>query len=237
MSTLTRRQPATEDLQPRSIPELENGDRLTRAEFERRYDAMPQLKKAELIEGEVYMPSPVRHDRHSRPHLHVSTWLGCYEAGTPGVEAGDNGTLRLDLDNELQPDAYLMIAPECGGQARIDQDDYVAGAPELIVEVASSSVSYDLHAKLQVYRRSGVREYVVWRVLDQQVDWFVLREGRYDPMSLGADGLYRSPVFPGLWLDPAALVRGGLGRVLAVVQDGLKSAEHVEFVTRLGAGK
>jgi Uma2 family endonuclease len=237
MSTLTRRQPATEDLQPRSIPELENGDRLTRAEFERRYDAMPQLKKAELIEGEIYIPSPVRHQRHGRPHSQVIGWLIHYEAATPGVQVGDNGSLRLDLDNELQPDAYLMIAPDCGGQARIDQEDYVAGAPELIVEVASSSVSYDLHAKMQVYRRSGVCEYVVWRVLDQQVDWFVLHEGRFDPMDRPADGLYRSTAFPGLWLDPTALLSGDLARVLAVVQDGLKSAEHQEFVTRLGAAK
>src|SRR5208282_6607351 len=99
-----------------SIPELENGDRLTREEFERRYEAMPNLKKAELIEGVVYMPSPVRQRRHSRPHLHLCTWLGHYEAGTPGVEGGDNGSIRLDLDNEPQPDAFLFIQPECGGQ-------------------------------------------------------------------------------------------------------------------------
>jgi Uma2 family endonuclease len=239
MSTITRREPIFEQPQPprSSIPELENGDRLTRAEFERRYDAMPELKKAELIEGAVYMPSPVRHRRHGRPHIHVATWLGCYEAGTPGVEGGDNGSLRLDLDNEPQPDAYLIIAPNRGGQARIDTDDYIEGAPELVAEVASSSVSYDLGTKLQVYRRNGVREYVVWRVLDQQIDWFVLREGRFDPLELPAEGFFRSTVFPGLWLDTTALLRGDLARVLAVVQDGLKSAEHQEFAARLGTPK
>src|SRR5438067_6966374 len=145
-------------------PPLESGDRLTRAEFERRYDAMPGLKKAELIEGVVHMPSPVTFRKHARPHLYLNGWLLHYLAATPGVDGGDNASLRLDLDNEPQPDGFLMILPSHGGQARIDEDDYVAGGPELVAEVASSSASYDLHAKLHVYRRNGVREYVVWRV-------------------------------------------------------------------------
>jgi Uma2 family endonuclease len=215
------------------IPLLENGDRLTRAEFERRYEAMPQLKKAELIEGVVYVPSPTRLRRHGRPHGRLVTWLGVYEANTPGVEIGDNTTARLDLDNEPQPDALLLIAPEQGGQARISTDDYVEDGPELVGEIAASSASYDLNVKLHVYRRSRVREYVVWRVLDREIDWFVLRRERYDRLPLGADGLLRSEVFPGLWLDPEALVRGDMVRVLAVVQQGIASPEHAEFVRRL----
>ena len=215
------------------VPPLENGDVLTRAEFERRYEAMPHLKKAELIEGVVYVPSPVRHRAHSHPHIHLTGWLVQYEAGTPGVEAGDNGTIRLDLDNEPQPDALLFIDPACGGQARIDADDYIEGAPELVAEVASSSASYDLHVKLRVYRRNGVREYIVWRVLEQELDWFVLRAGQYARMSVDAEGLLKSEVFPGLWLDPVALLRGDLATVLAVVQRGLASPEHAAFVARL----
>ncbi len=235
MSTISR--PAPTGHPVKLVPELEAGDRLTRAEFERRYEAMPDLKKAELIEGVVYMPSPVRHRRHSRPNVHLCTWLGQYEAGTPGVEAGDNGSVRLDLDNEPQPDACLIIDPGLGGQARISDDDYLEGAPELVAEVASSSASYDLGVKLQVYRRNGVREYVVWRVLDRQIDWFVLREGRYESMALSAEGLYRSTVFPGLWLDPVALRNHDLARVLAVVQEGLNTAEHADFVARLEQAK
>jgi Uma2 family endonuclease len=217
----------------RAIPPLENGDRLTRAEFVRRYDAMPELKKAELVEGEVYIPSPVRHGRHSHPHTRLVTWLGNYETDTPGVEAGDNGSIRLDLDNEPQPDAYLIIRPEWGGQARISADDYIEGAPELVAEVASSSASYDLGKKLNAYRRNGVREYVVWRVLDRQVDWFVNREGRFELIPSAADGILRSTVFPGLWLDPAALVRGEKATVKAILQQGLNSPEHADFVARL----
>jgi Uma2 family endonuclease len=233
MATATLREQST-DPHRQVFPPLENGDHLTRDQFERRYQAMPELKKAELIEGVVYMPSPVRHRRHSRPHNHLSTWLGYFEANTPGVEAGDNGSIRLDLDNEPQPDAYLMVEPDRGGQSRISEDDYIEGAPELVAEVASSSVSYDLGVKLKVYRRNGVREYLVWRVLDHQVDWFVLHEGRYEPLAAGADGILRSTIFPGLWLDQASLLKGDLATVLAVLQQGVHSPEHANFVARLG---
>jgi Uma2 family endonuclease len=215
------------------VPALENGDRLTRAEFERRYEAMPHLKKAELIEGVVYVPSPVRHRQHGSAHAHLIVWLGQYAAHTPGVEVGDNSSVRLDLDNEPQPDALLFIDPTRGGQVRISDDGIIEGAPELVAEVASSSVSYDLHAKLHVYRRNGVCEYIVWRVLEQGVDWFVLRDGQYERMPLDAQGLVRSEVFPGLWLDPAALLRGDLATVLATIQQGLTSPEHSTFVARL----
>jgi len=218
---------------PASVPPLENGDRLTRAEFERRYDAMPDLKKAELIEGEVYVGSPVRHRQHGKPHGQIMTWIGTYSASTPGVEFGDNSSIRLDLNNGPQPDAFLMIESGRGGQARVGEDDYVEGAPELVAEIAASSVSYDLGKKLHAYRRNGVKEYIVWRVQDHEVDWFVLREGRYEPLAPGPDGLLRSEAFPGLWLDPAALLRGDLAVVLDQVREGLASPEHAAFVAGL----
>lgn len=149
--------------QTRIMP-LENGDRLTRALFEQRYHAMPKHKKAELIEGKVYIASPVRARKHGKPHAAVMTWLGCYWQGTPGIELMDNPTVRLDTDNEPQPDACLRIESIAGGQSRITDDDYIEGAPELIVEIAASTASYDLHDKKQVYRRNGVQEYLVWRL-------------------------------------------------------------------------
>ena len=216
-----------------TIPPLENGDRLARVEFERRYDAMPHLQKAELIEGVVYVPSPVRHRQHGSPHAHLILWLGQYAAHTPGVEVSDNSSVRLDLDNEPQPDALMLIDPARGGQTRLSAEGFIEGAPELVAEVASSSVSYDLHAKLHVYRRNGVRAYVVWRVLEGEIDWFVLRAGQYERLPLQTNGLLRSEVLTGLWLDPAALLRGDLPMVLSIVQQGLASPEHAAFVARL----
>ena len=216
-------------------PPLESGDRLSWAEFERRYEAMPEVKKAELVDGVVIMGSPVRMRSHGRPHAHVLTWLGTFESVTPGVFVADNASARLDLDNEPQPDALLMIEPSAGGQARIAEDDYIEGAPELVVEVASSSVSFDLHAKLNAYRRAGVREYVVWRVLDGAVDWLEQDGGRFAPRPAGQDGLHRSAIFPGLWLDAAAMLRGDLSAVLDGLRRGLDGPEHAAFVDRLRA--
>ena len=217
------------------IPPLEPGDRLTRDEFERRYEAMPRGIKAELLEGLVHMPSPTRFRRHGRPHSHLITWLGNYESGTPGVEAGDNSTIRLDLDNEPQPDVLLWIDETAGGRARISNDDYLEGSPELLVEVAASSASYDLHDKLQDYQRNGVQEYIVWRVYDRRVDWFRLENAQYVPMHPDATGVIHSRVFPGLRLAVTALLNGELASVLATLQQGLATAEHQAFVETLAA--
>ena len=216
-----------------ATPPLVEGDRLTCEEFERRYDAMPNLKKAQLIEGVVYMPSPVRMQRHGLPSRHLSGWLAVYEAGTPGVLGADNATVRLDSDNEPQPDALLLIDPALGGQARISADDYLEMAPELVAEISSSTVKNDLETKYRVYQRSQVREYVTWRVLDKTVDWFILRQGKFDRLQPGLDGILKSEVFPGLWLDAGALVRGDLAGVLAVVQQGIASPEHAQFIGKL----
>ncbi|MBD2437526.1 Uma2 family endonuclease [Nostoc sp. FACHB-110] len=211
-----------------TTPPLENGDRLTRAEFERRYHAMSHLKKAELIEGVVYVASPVRAKTHGKPHSRIMGWLVAYEAATPGVETLDNTTVLLDADNEPQPDALLRI--EQGGQSRITEDDYVEGAPELIVEIAASSASYDLHEKLKVYRRNQVQEYLVWRVYDRQFDWFRLNEGEYIQLTPNSDDIICSLVFPGLWLAKSALLSGDLAQVLATLEQGLSTPEHQSFV-------
>ena len=210
---------------------LEPGDRLTRPEFERRYEAMPHLKKAELIEGVVYVPSPVRHEGHGRQHAALSYWLSGYSTSTPGLEVSDNATVRLDLDNEPQPDLLLRIVP--GGQSRVDPGGFIDGAPELVAEIASSSAAYDLHQKLNVYRRHGVREYIVWRVLEQAIDWFVLRDGSYERLHTDEVGVFRSEVFPGLWLDTPAMIRGDMATVLKVLAEGLASGEHEVFVVNL----
>jgi Uma2 family endonuclease len=158
-------------------------------------------------------------------------WLGAYIAATPGVDIGDNATIRLDIDNEPQPDALLRLEPEDGGRSRIGEDDNIEGPPELIVEIAASSASYDIHDKLDAYRRNGVQEYVVWRVYEQVVDWWELHEGEY--IALPLDEVFRSVVFPGLCLNVSALLKGALAAVLMSLQQDLATEAHTAFVARI----
>ncbi|MGK7892052.1 MAG: Uma2 family endonuclease [Leptolyngbyaceae cyanobacterium] len=220
--------------QSKPLPRLENGDRLTRAEFERRYAGMPNVK-AELIEGVVYMAAALRYRRHGNPHSHILGWLELYAAYTPGVESADNATVRLDLDNEPQPDALLRLDEQYGGQSTISEDDYVEGAPELIVEIAASTASYDLHDKLRAYRRNGVREYLVWLVEDQEFRWYCLQDGAYILQEPNPDGQLCSQCFPGLCLVVDALLAGQMAIALETQQEALKSAEHQQFVAQLEA--
>lgn len=214
------------------LPRLENGDHLDRAEFLRRYDAMPDLKKAELIEGIVYLGSPVHLEGHGSPHADLIGWLGVYRAATVGLAVADNTTTLLDLDNTPQPDGSLTIKPEFGGRTK-REGDYISGGPELVAEVSGSSASIDLNSKFRLYRRNGVLEYVVWRVYERQIDWYRLKAGEYEPLAPGSDGILRSETFPGLWLDPAALIAGNLARVLLVLHQGTETPEHAEFVRTL----
>lgn len=223
---------------PPHQPPFETGDHLSRAEFERRYTAYPEIKKAELIEGVVYiMSSPIRYQQHSRPHGMTVTWLGTYEVATPGVLSGIEPTVRLDSENEVQPDALLRLDPRLGGRSRVAEDGYLEGPPELIVEIAASSAAYDLFEKRRVYQRCGVLEYLVLQVYEQRVDWFHLREGVYEALQPDADGLWRSELFPGLLLQPEAIWADDLAGLLAVLQTGLATPEHAEFVARLQAAR
>ena len=217
------------------LPILEGGDRLSRAEFERRYQGMPEVKKAELIEGVVYVASPVRIKHHGEPHGDIVTWLGLYKVATPSVMLGDNTTVRLDGENEPQPDALLRIDEFCGGQSRISEDDYIEGAPELIVEIAASSASYDLHDKLRAYRRNGVREYLVWLTQERIFRWYGLVEGEYVLQQPDDQGILRSQGFPGLQLAVEALLAGDMQRVLAVLQEGMRSEAYRLFVQTLAS--
>ena len=212
---------------------LKHGERLTREEFERRYDAMPYVKKAELIEGVVYMPSPVRIDFHGRPHAQIMAWLGAYWIATPGVDLADNSTVYLDSNNEHQPDALLRIEPAQGGRSRIIEEGYVEGAPELIVEIAGTSADYDLQEKLEVYRRCGVQEYIVWQTQEKRLDWFQLVDEEYVVFAPNAEGIIESQIFPGLHLAVAALLAGDRAKVSSELQAGLRTTIHAVFVEQL----
>jgi Uma2 family endonuclease len=234
MSIETAQDHISNDLaQPNNPPPLNSGDHLSRAEFERRYQAHPEIKKAELIEGVVYVALPARFEQHGHPHFNITGWLGFYCASTPGVSGADNTTTRLDLENEPQPDVLLRLDQALGGRSQIAPDGYLEGPPELIVEIAASSAAYDLHEKRRAYARNGVPEYLAIQVYERRVDWFVLREGVYQTLVADAQGVLRSEVFPGLWLQPAALWAGDLATLVAVLQEGLAAPEHTAFVERL----
>ena len=196
---------------------LESGDRLTGEEFHRRYCARPDIKKAELVMGVVYVASPVR-GLHGEPHGLAVLWLGTYAMRTSGVRFVIDTTVRLGPDSEVQPDVFLFRHPPAPGAGRFTDESYFEGAPSLVVEIAASSASYDLHDKKETYRRAAVPEYIVWRVLDSAIDWFRLQGGEYVRVEPNERGVIESAGFPGLRLAVAKLVAGDMAGVLAELQ-------------------
>jgi Uma2 family endonuclease len=215
---------------PALLP-LENGDHLDQKTFHARYEAMPEDFRAELIGGIVYVSSPLKRP-HSRGHVHLIQWLKEYEDATARVETHDNATNILGEENEPQADANLIIIAPGLGQTR-DEDGYIVGAPELAAEVASSTASIDLHAKRDEYEKEGIKEYLAIVLRPPRVIWYVSRQGRFEELVPGPDGILRSEIFPGLWLDPAALLRRDTQRLHTVLQQGLATPEHAAFVARL----
>jgi Uma2 family endonuclease len=214
------------------FPLLEAGDHLDQATFHEHYKAMPPAFRAELIGGVVIVPSPLSRG-HGVYHALVMAWLGNYWIATPGTLTADNTTTILGETSEPQPDGVLIIEPAAGGQTGLSEDEYTTGPPELIVEVASSSVSIDLHAKRRDYEQAGVLEYVVVVVRQQVIRWFILQNGTYQEVFSDADGIFRSRVFPGLWLHANALLQLDGGTVMEVLRQGLATPEHAAFVQRL----
>lgn len=198
--------------------DLENGDRLTSAEFLRRYEAAPGLKKAQLIEGIVHMPSPVRADLHAEPDGLIQLWLGLYSIPRPELKLYPHATLLLDAENTVQPDATLCSAPRDGGRVWLNDKGYLCGAPELVCEITASSAAVDLHEKFRAYRRNGVREYLVWMTREKQVRWFHLVEQDYMEQA-EEDGVLSSLVFPGLVLDVKSLLEFDKAGVASALQD------------------
>ncbi len=214
---------------------LVEGQRLDQPTFHALYEAMPPGTRAELIDGVVYMPSPVGLD-HGDAQLPALVWLDYYAENTPGVQALPEATTILGWRSEPQPDGSLRILPECGGRTW-DEGGFIRGGPELIVEISKATRYVDLGSKKADYERAGVQEYLVRAIDPDEIHWFVQENGELVRRSIDDDGLYRSAVFPGLWLDPAALLRGDRRRLRAVVDLGCATPEHAEFVARLAGAR
>ena len=229
MSTVERTRAEVE-----TLPPLEEGQRLDRATFHERYEAMPPGTWAELLGGVVYMGSPAGY-LHGSNQAVVVSWTTHYERFTPGVVTLDNASTALDDLGEPQPDVSLSILPRAGGRTRIE-GGILAGVPELILEVSKSSRKLDLGPKYREYERVGVLEYVIVALEPDEVYWHALRDGKFERVAAGADGLYRSEAFPGLWLDPSALFARDLNGLIAALDRGLATQEHAEFAAMLAGG-
>jgi Uma2 family endonuclease len=215
-------------------PPLESGDRLSRAEFEHRYTTATAIKKAELVEGIVYVASPLRFSPHAEPHSRLSTWLGTYAAFTaPYVLSGIEPTLRLDNHNEPQPDLVLRLDERWGGRSTLAPDGYLEGTPELVAEIAASSVAIDRGDKKTAYCRNGIQEYIIWNAYDNQLEWLHLVNGVYQPLPLEDGNLIRSQVFPGLWLAVDDLLTRNMPQVLTVLQAGLRFPECQTWIQQV----
>ena len=226
MSTVDRKRP------PKTLPPLVNGQHLDQPAFHERYEAMPPETRAELVGGVVYMPSPMRLD-HGKPSRFVAGWLFQFQMDTPGVEGADGATVKLDRKGEPQPDHILLIPAALGGQSIVDAEGYLTGAPELIVEISLSSRSYDLNQKKADYDRAGVCEYLVIGLNPDQIHWFIRRGRRFNDLEAGPDGIHRSEIFPGLWLDGKALFAEDSRKLIRILKRGLRSPEHAAFVAKL----
>ncbi len=220
----------------RTLPPLENGDCMDQKTFHARYQAMGDDVRAELIGGIVYMASPQKLP-HGRTNKNVGRLLDAYEDATEGTESLATITNILGPDSQPEPDDCLRILPEYGGQTHEDDQGYLNGSPELIVETAATSESRDLHQKKTDYEKNGVREYVSVALRSKAVFWFVLEDGKFEERQPDPDGIYRSRVFPGLWIDPKALLRGDRKKLLEVLRQGLASKEHAAFVAKLASRK
>jgi hypothetical protein len=212
---------------------LIEGERLDQPTFHARYMAMPPGTRAELIGGVVYMPSPLSR-AHGKAHVPTIVWLSYYAENTAGIEVLDGATVILAWKSEPQPDAMLRILPEFGGRTSV-QKGMVCGAPELVAEVAKATRYVDLGPKLADYEQAGVREYIVRALDPDEVIWFKQEGGSLVRVPPDADGLYRSPFLPGLWLEPEALVRGDTRRLRQVLDQGVATPEHAAFVAELAA--
>ena len=212
---------------------LRNGDRMSREEYHRIYEQSPEDFRAELIGGTVYLPGRV-HVGHGERTALIGALLCMYQGSTTGVTATSRITVLLGEDSEPEPDLTLCIDPECGGQTYLE-DGYLAGPPELIVEVAFNRYAIDFHGKREDYSRHGVKEYLIICVEPLEMTLLDLKYGKETHPD--SDGICRLRTFPGLWFDAQAIFADAIPKMFETLQRGLATSEHAEFVARLAQAK
>lgn len=220
---------STKPIRNGKLPLLYDGLRLDRVTFHRLYEASPELKRVQLIEGIVHMPSPMRFVQHANPQTCINGWLFCYVTQTPGVNTGGSATLKIDDENEFEPDGMLFYD---NGQLIIADDGYLEGVPELAVEVTASTFTIDSKEKFRVYEKHGVKEYLLWNTEAGTITWYARHKDKFVPMKSNRAGILKSKIFPGLWLEVAAMREGDMTQVMKTLYEGLASAPHRQYVKR-----
>ena len=213
---------------------LESGARMDQRTFHELYKQTPDGFKAELIEGTVYVASPVS-GWHGAPHATLVGWMVIYMDATPGVRVYNDATNILNADSEPQPDAALLLDEDVGGRTRLDDKGFIHGSPELVAEVAHSSASIDLGKKMEVYEREGCSEYLVVLVREKRLRWFIRRDYGFEEQQPDAYGLLKSEFYPGLWLSTESFFDSEIRPLMKVLRKGLASPEHAAFVAELKA--
>lgn len=203
-----------------SVPPLESGDVLDADEYWRRYQSTPVGLKAERIRNRVFIMSPLRAVQHGNPHALLSLWLGTYALEFSSLTVSNNATIRLNAENDPQPD-LCMIRRD--GQTHYDEDGYLIGPPELIVEIAGSSASYDFGEKRDVFDAAGVAEYLVYETVGGRIAWWTRQNGALHEI-VPENGNYQSQMFTGLWLDSDALRSCDATKLIATLRSGLESS-------------
>ncbi|MBI2761360.1 MAG: Uma2 family endonuclease [Chloroflexi bacterium] len=197
---------------PPMLPMLESGDRLTQTDFHRRYEARPDIHKAELIAGVVYIGGRVP-AAHGTAHAHLGGWFGVYAAGHRDVEVSIRPSLIISDDSEVQPDVVMFRTIGARTRMRHTPDGYLEGTPDLIAEIAMSDAAYDFYDKKEVYRAAGVPEYIVWDSYNNRLRWFRLRIGAFEVVTPSSGGFVESAIFPGLRLNVPALLADDMAAV------------------------
>ncbi len=214
--------------------QLSEGMPLSRAEF----DQLGECRGLERLNGRLCLPpAAFRHRDHGQPHAILAFWATSYIASTSGIEISVASTVKMDADNDPEPDLSLFRTKSFGGRVILDPEGYLVGAPELAAEVSASTTYKDLTVKYKLYQKHGVNEYIVWNTEVGKFDWFELHDGRYQLRPTPEDGIYRSSVFPGLWLDYQSLQAFDYQGVLATLQSGFATPEHAKFVQQLAVAR